>query len=65
MKAVLTQLFRLRLQIAGTYEKQTFEIDIRRLILSRVQAGFTHYAARFIQATFRFPDDFIQPSVIS
>jgi len=64
IKADFTQLFRL---IETTNSKcilgtSFVGIAIRELNLSGLQAGFTHSAAEFIQATFRFQADFIQPS---
>ena len=44
-------------------ETSFVEIAIRQLNLSRPQAASTRYAAKFIQATFRFQADFNQRSV--
>lgn len=44
-------------------ETSFVEIAIRQLNLSRLQAGSTQYAAKFIQATSSFQGNFNQPSV--
>ena len=59
------KFFKSRLQIIGAYAGETsvVKIAILHLNLSRLQARFTHYVSEFIQATFRFQADLIQPLV--